>query len=432
MVGSEAVSDNVEGTRSQVFTPTQLSGFMASKLNFDERRVPTVLDAGAGAGALAESVLASTQQLLQLTLIEQDRVFESHLRELLDDHRHQVLSGSDVVIDSFLRLAPEWLADGKTFSHIIMNPPYARVRRGTEARRLLDAAGVRTSNMYSAFLWLAFDLLEEAGQLVAVVPRTVLSGALFTDVRKHLELPNSLVGLHHFTSRRGVFQRDSVLQEVVVIVLLKRGTKGLVSFSRSVDLSDLDANPISLPLTRFHAGSSDSAILVPVGDLKDEQEFTGPLLPPEVRVSVGSVVDFRFAGDVFEGSQDGVALIGSEIFATVPRASRRLRVNARTSKYVMPAGKYLLLKRISPPETVPRLQARILDASGEEFCDGVAFENHVLVVHSGGAGLSDAACQSLFQLFSSESVQRQIAERTGSTQINVADVMALRMTKPGP
>lgn len=405
---------------------------MASKLHFDGKRVPTVLDAGAGAGALAESVLARTEGHLELTLIEQDRVFESHLRELLDHHRDQVSDGSDVVIDSFLRRAPQWLGGGKRFSHIIMNPPYERVRRGTDARQLLDIAGVRTSNMYSAFLWLAFDLLEEGGQIVAVVPRSILSGVLYTDARKHLELPNSLAGLHHFTSRRSVFHRDSVLQEVVVLVLVKGTPRRSVSFSRSVDLSDLDSEAVSLPLGRFDAGSNDAAILIPLAGSTELQEFTGPLLAPNEEVSVGSVVDFRFAGDVFDGARGGVALVGSEFFAAVPRAPRRLRVNAKTSKHIMPPGTYVLLKRISPPETSPRLQVRMLDASGDEFRDGVAFENHVLVVHSGGKGLSKETCESLLELFSSESVQRQITERTGSTQINVADVVALRKAKPRP
>ena len=60
-----------------------------------------------------------------------------------------------------------------------MNPPYRKPRSDSAERSRLSAAGIETSNLYSAFVWLALKLLAGGGELVAITPRSFMNGSYF-------------------------------------------------------------------------------------------------------------------------------------------------------------------------------------------------------------------------------------------------------------
>ncbi|WJS89741.1 Eco57I restriction-modification methylase domain-containing protein [Microbacterium testaceum] len=398
---------------------------MAEMLDLQSDTNLSVLDAGAGAGALSESVLGLVQQPVQLTMVEKDVILADHLAELLSHFDDKLAVGSEVIAGDFIDASIRWRALGTTFSHVIMNPPYERVRGGSTERESLKGAGVVASNLYAAFLWLGMDLLREGGRMVAVVPRSVLSGGQFRLLRQHLLASGSLFRLHHFRSRREIFQRDSVQQEVVVLGMVKGVKVDEVRYSRSSSLGDIPSESLLMPRERFEDAGGDDAILVPSENARAALS-PEPILPVGTDVSVGSVVDFRLPEGSLNESSIGVRLFGSELFSAKEQPERWMRVESATSRFVMPPGRYLVVKRISPPETQPRLKHRVVDATSEKFQDGVAFENHVLVVHASGEGLSDEACIFLDESFGADAAQQQIQERTGSTQINAADIRAMR------
>jgi adenine-specific DNA-methyltransferase len=423
-------SQQPEPNRSQVFTPAILSDFMAEMLDVQSEEGASVLDAGAGAGALSESILTIVRHPVQLTLVEKDAVLADHLAELLNHFDAKLAQESEVIAGDFIEAAVRWRELGTSFTHVIMNPPYERVRVGSTERERLKEAGVVASNLYAAFLWLGMDLLREGGRMVAVVPRSVLSGSQFRPLRRHLLASGSLFRLHHFRSRREVFQRDSVQQEVVVLGFVKGVKVEQVRYSRSSNLGDIPSEGSLMPRQRFEDAGGDDAILVPSQQARTSLGAE-PLLPKGTNVSVGSVVDFRLPEGTLNASSVGVRLFGSELFSAKDQPERWMRVGRATSRFVMPPGRYVVVKRISPPETQPRLKHRVVDATGAKFHDGVAFENHVLVVHAAGKGLSDEACRFLDESFGTEAAQQQIQERTGSTQINAADIRAMRRSAAG-
>ncbi|MGF9660217.1 Eco57I restriction-modification methylase domain-containing protein, partial [Pantoea agglomerans] len=151
----------------------------------------------------------------------------------MDAQNPMIGPGSSVLLRDFLELAPEWIKAGRRFSHIVMNPPYARVAPASAAALLLKSQGVNAHNLFAAFIWLATDLLIEGGRLVAIVPRSFLSGLLYAPTRAHLFANAGLYALHHFTDRRAVFARDSVQQEVVIFGVVRGSAPDLVQFSQS-------------------------------------------------------------------------------------------------------------------------------------------------------------------------------------------------------
>ena len=49
-----------------------------------------------------------------------------------------------------------------------MNPPYRKLRGDSSERARISSLGIETSNLYSAFAWLALGLLGDGGELATI------------------------------------------------------------------------------------------------------------------------------------------------------------------------------------------------------------------------------------------------------------------------
>jgi len=269
------------------------------------------------------------------------------------------------------------------------------------------------------------------------VPRSFLTGKLFSPLRRFILGQGAVVAMHRFRDRRLVFYRDAVLQEAVIMTFCK-GTS-----DESIELSWSDAGEDILsrksrrvPISRvLDASDPDYGIHIPAGPAEAEAPpfwVEGqPLIPAQYSVSTGPVVDFRVEPPlVHEGGQRHIPVIGAEVFASLsaPRRSRPRYAlpHALKSNQIFSTGYFVIIKRLSPSEQRPRLRAIAFDATGDEYLDGVAFENHVNVVHADRCGLSRVLAEELAEELSSPSVARQFAEISGSTQVNVSDLKRLR------
>ncbi|HZU92730.1 MAG TPA: Eco57I restriction-modification methylase domain-containing protein [Microbacterium sp.] len=409
-----------------------MAQFMAERLlASDQRKQLDLLDAGAGAGALTDAVVDQRRSTLPrpvITLVEQDPVLAAHLDHLLTDRASEVDPSSQVVESDFITMGLEWRRMGRRFSHVIMNPPYAKIHSTSDTAAMLKAGNIVAPNLYAAFLWLGAELLRPGGKLVAIVPRMLLSGPSFRQTREHLLARCAVSDLHHFKDRKGVFGRDAVQQEVVILGLIRSSEGTRTRYSTSIDGEDFESSQaVSVPTPRFLSAGTDSVILVPrtTNEATCTQPSGAALLPTEARVSIGNVVDFRNAAHLTDSWEKAVPLIGSEVFATSKR-QRGMRLTDETRRYVWRPGSYVVVRRISPPEYSPRLAAAVINATGPEFSQGVAFENHVLVIHENGGPLTQGAAVSLQRALMDAGSQQQISERVGGTQINAADIVALK------
>ena len=178
----------------QFFTPIGVARFMASMLQV--RELPAdlrILDPGGGSGVLTAAVVAelcgrperSRPAALHATVWEidarlagdLDRTFE-HCRAVCTkagvafrgEHRR-----GNFVLDAAVRADDQDLLEPERhprFHVAIMNPPYRKLRSDSAERSRLSTAGIETSNLYSAFVWLALKLLAGGGEFVAITPRS--------------------------------------------------------------------------------------------------------------------------------------------------------------------------------------------------------------------------------------------------------------------
>lgn len=73
-------------------------------------------------------------------------------------------------------------------THAILNPPYRKIATRSRERILLNSLGMETSNLYAAFVWLAFRRLAEGGELAAITPRSFCNGPYFRQFNGHTQV----------------------------------------------------------------------------------------------------------------------------------------------------------------------------------------------------------------------------------------------------
>ena len=202
---------------SQYFTPPEIARFMASLLRAERDEV-RLLDAGAGVGMLTAAAVAElvTRQRgpkrIEAVLYEADSRLAEPLAQTLAwcgercSEAH-ISFTSRVLNEDFIAAGVATLQGAmfetkrQAFDAAILNPPYRKIRSDGDTRRLLRLVGIETTNLYSAFVWLAMLLLGNGGEISAITPRSFCNGLYFRNFRRDLLRRTRLTRLHVFEAR---------------------------------------------------------------------------------------------------------------------------------------------------------------------------------------------------------------------------------------
>lgn len=445
----------------QYFTPSSVAAQMASMLDLPRRA--TVGDYGAGTGILGATALCSaysshgeaSQPEFNLQAFEIDdllhHAFGRNLGRVADLAVSLWQPAPKVSLKTdFTGEAPAVLAAGfKPFlDAAILNPPYKKLDQSSDLAKLLRQQAVPTPNLYAVFILLAVVMLKPKGQLVAIVPRSFCNGDYFRPFRKWLRAQGAIDWFVRYQRRSNVFRGDNVLQENIIF----RFRKGIAQTAR-VRVS-LSIDPEQMPVT-------DS--LVPARDVmpEDDDRIYVPATPAELsaldanrsrpctladlglEISTGKIEEFRYrehlTDEVPTGS-DWVPLVyaqhwerGSTNFTWSPSLGVKqacLRINSAVEKRTMPAGHYVLLKRISAnDDRTGRCHPCVIgpgDLPGEQW----AFENHIQVIAaSQKGGLTSELARGLANFLASQEVNLVLKTISGTTQLNCTDLRQVRFPK---
>ncbi len=430
----------------QFMTPTAIADFMASLFAQWPAKV-CLLDPGAGVGSLTEAFAeqfvrqAPPNATLEAHGYEVDpvllRYFQDHMGDIKERLRDRGQHFRGVTHDrDFIHEASFLSGMGAPrFTHAILNPPYKKITNASEYRRLLRAIGLETGNLYSAFLGLTIALMAEGGEIVAIVPRSFCNGTYFRPFRRFLLERTAITHLHVFESRSSAFKDDEVLQENIIIRLV-RGAKPqsvAVSFSQDAHFTDLESREV--PFAEIvHPGDPHQFIRIPDGhDDKLRALLPCTLADLGLTVSTGPVVDFRVRAHA-QPTPDGdyAPLLYAHHFPgghlSWPVAHKKpnaLALHPETRKWLMPRGFYTLTKRFSAKEERRRLVAFVIDPN-EMPQPLYGFENHLNVFHHSKAGLPEDLARGLAVFLNSSGADQAFREFSGHTQVNAGDLRALR------
>lgn len=429
-----ATPRNHKSALGQFMTPASVAAFMASL--FPESRGPhRLLDAGAGLGALTFAVLDQWHE--SVSTVEAYEI-DDRLRE----HLAATLTGypvnSVVHAKDFLRDAAKRIATGDApFTHAILNPPYKKIARESEARAAARSVGLETVNLYSAFVGLALSLLGPGGQLVAIIPRSFANGPYYKPFREWIRRHGAVRHIHLFGSRNSAFRDDDVLQENIILRIERGGEEGPVKVSNCTDESFADLSEQVVPYSAiFHPTDTEHFLHVPDGeaDPLDTPSIATSLSELGVSVSTGPVVDFRMREDLRQEPAPGYLpllyahhLPGCSL-AWPARGSKKpnaIADNERTARWLFPAGTYVLTRRFSSKEEKRRVVAYLLPGDALPS-SRVGFENHLNVFHSDKRGLSEPLAWGLYAWLNSTALDQHLRRFSGHTQINATDLRNMR------
>lgn len=434
-------------------TPPGVAAFMASM--FESRKGEVrILDAGAGTGSLTAAIVSEfcsrdeRPLMIDATTYEIDPALVSGLFSTLElCERHCAGAGvafrSRVQVDDFIAAASGMIGgelfDRPRFDCAILNPPYRKIGSHSEARRLLRAAGVETTNLYTGFLALTIKLLEAGGELVAITPRSFCNGPYFRPFRKILLSSMDIRQIHLFESREKTFSEDEVLQENIIIHARKVSKK-----SRTIKIT-ASVGPGEVVTTRevtqdqlVIPGDLEKFIHLPTNDGAQRtaafiRRLSGTLANLGISVSTGRVVDFRCAKHLLQNPTAGsVPLIYPAHFSngwiSWPKVDIKkpnaLLVTTETEPCLIAAGVHVLVKRFSAKEEPRRVVAAIFSPDRNPS-ERVAFENHLNYFHISGGGLPIDLAKGLCAYLNSTLVDEYFRQFNGHTQVNATDLRSL-------
>lgn len=428
----------------QFLTPPGIAKFMAGLLDFSDRRDVRLLDAGAGQGGLTKATVekwktAEMQGTLSACAYELDEAILPELRSTLsglsaDNVRTELIAGDFIGLtarDVRLGSAPR-------FSHAILNPPYKKIANASSHRGFLRLAGLETVNLYSGFVGLALEMLEQGGELVAIIPRSFCNGPYYQPFRRWIFARAAIRRIHLFGSRNSAFKSDGVLQENVIIHLKRGAPQSGVIISTSEDGGFGDFTEHTFPFDKI-VFPDDAEQFIHIPSDNDDKLLATPafrfsLVEIGVDVSTGPVVDFRLREDLRADPQvDTVPLLypghfkNGELCWPKPGFKKANAIVRRmaTEKWLYPGGYYAVVRRFSSKEEQRRVVANVVDPKLARG-DMIGFENHLNVFHARRQPLTEAIARGLSAYLNSTPVDRYFRRFNGHTQVNATDLRAMR------
>lgn len=224
----------------QFFTSKETAIFMAGLFE-----IPTgcealsILDPGAGSGILSIALLERLQSFsaikeIRLVCYENDPNIMELLRTNLEtacSYSQQKISYK-IISDNYIlsqsndyNLTLGANLNPENFDFIIGNPPYMKIAKDTPEALAMPDVCYGAPNLYFLFASMSLFNLKDDGEMVYIIPRSWTSGAYFKRFRQKFLNEGALEHIHLFVSRDKVFEKESVLQETIIIKLKKTHLK---------------------------------------------------------------------------------------------------------------------------------------------------------------------------------------------------------------
>ncbi|MHB8078353.1 MAG: BsuBI/PstI family type II restriction endonuclease [Candidatus Krumholzibacteriia bacterium] len=436
------LNPKTRGTLGQFMTPAVVARYMASLFGSPKGDV-VLLDPGAGVGSLSAAAVQSflgRAKSIRIDAYEIEPILTEYLATTLERCREAGSVTARIVSEDFILSGVHDLEGGLfatggcQYTHCIMNPPYKKVGSGSKHRLALRRIGIETSNLYTAFMAIAIKKLATGGELVAIVPRSFCNGSYFRPFRGLFLSEMALRSVHLFEDRNMAFGDDDVLQENIILHAIKGAPRGRVMLTASNgsgfdDLTqrEVDYEQVVLP------GDADLFIRLATSEVDqmvlDRMEaFPHVLADLGLGVCTGPVVDFRLRADLRAMPEPGTCPMiypshaaGDRIDWPQPegRKPNAIAITDASSKWLMPDGYYVIIRRFSAKEERRRIVASVYEPRGGDW---VGFDNKVNVIHHDGAGLDNDVARGLAKFLNSTLVDMHFRQFSGHTQVNATDL----------
>lgn len=433
----------------QFFTSKETAVFMAGLFTIPEIEVISVLDPGAGSGILSVALIERLQTVpsirkIKLVCYENNPnvldLLHSNLewvcRHTTKEVTFQIVTDNYVLsqIDNYNLMLGADLNPHK-FDLVIGNPPYMKIPKDAPEAMAMPDVCYGAPNLYFLFASMSLFNLKDNGEMVYIIPRSWTSGAYFKRFRQKFLDDGALEHIHLFVSRDKVFEKESVLQETIIIKVKKTTIK-----PDSITITTTQSNADFSQKTVFDAPYSivvngeDCYVYLATNSEEVEtlcklNNWVDTLPSIGLKMKTGLTVDFRnreALRDIVEEKavplfysqhiQDGKVVfpIGKEHEYIVTEQSGLRQKNTN----------YLFVKRFTAKEERRRLQCGVYLARKYPEYTEISTQNKINFI-CGLRDLSECVVYGLYVLFNSTLYDRYYRILNGSTQVNSTEVNSM-------
>ena len=318
---AKTVTTQHKKDNGQFFTPTEIAHFMAG-LTKQTKDKFKILDPGCGtvilSSSLIETLAKQNDNLKEIELVvyetDQDilpytQAMLNYLGKWLKQYKIKfkaTLDTNDFVLENkdCFQVSATLFSEPKnaTYDIVISNPPYFKISKDDKRATVAKSIVWGQPNIYSIFMMVATKLLKEGGELIFITPRSFASGNYFRAFREAFFQEVGIQHIHLFGSRTDTFDRDSVLQETLILKGKKQKANGhlpsiLVTHSKGIKDIESYTEKIYKTDELIDLKSKEKIIHLPTNETDDRviklfKSWTGSLHQYDIQISTGPVVSF--------------------------------------------------------------------------------------------------------------------------------------------
>lgn len=290
-------------------------------------------------------------------------------------------------------------------------------------------------NLYFLFTAMGLFNLNKNGEMVVIIPRSWTSGVYFQKFRDYLFEKGTLKQIHLFVSRNKVFEKENVLQEIIIIKMDKSGKNDSVKITCSNSNSDFNnISSIEIPYSDIVVGPEKYVYLVTsnaeLNVLQTLGRWKNTLPSIGLKMRTGLTIDFR--NKVYlrnESENETVPLLypqhikeGRVVFPV----QRKFEYITTDKNGLLQRNKnYLIVKRFTTKEEKRRLQCGIYLSSDFPEYNQISTQNKFNFIEGIDFDMNKDQVYGLYVLFNSTIYDQYYRILNGSTQVNSTEVNAM-------
>ena len=435
----------------QFFTSMETARFMAGLYDIDDKiSKVSILDAGAGSGILSGAFIERLEtidsiQEIELTCYENDVNVLPLLKRNLEYCREKTRTKLTVNIIKENYILSQYLdfnhmiggsTKPKKYDFVIGNPPYMKISKNAPEAVAMPEICYGAPNLYFIFASMGLFNLCENGEMVYIIPRSWTSGAYFKRFREYFLTEGKLEHIHLFVSRSKVFDKESVLQETIIIKVRKTIEEPEnVTITSSKSNSDFEeVTSLTVPYDLVVADSNYYVYLVTdeneVEVLKKLHKFDNTLPSIGVKMKTGLTVDFRNRESLRNEAEEGaIPLFYSQHIkhgkVEFPIQKEHEYVMLEKRGLMQDNKNYLFVKRFTAKEEPRRLQCGVYLAKEFPQYKKISTQNKINFVDGIMTEMSECLVYGLYVLFNSTLYDEYYRILNGSTQVNSTEINAM-------
>lgn len=442
----ECVSKSKRKKIGQFFTSVETARYMASMFSAPKKSEIAVLDAGAGTGILTAAVVERLQnepiiKKIHITCYETNEEVLPILKSNLDRLREnsQIPLDYEIKEENYITSQSDDFnstifanRNSIKYDWIIGNPPYKKITKDAIEATSMPSVCYGAPNLYFLFAAMGLFNLDSKGEQVYIIPRSWTSGAYFRSFREYFLGKGALKHIHLFVSRDKVFEKESVLQETIIIKIDKSNVRDKIKMTCSNSNSDFEnITAFEVPYDNIVFGAEKYVYLVTSPEelqiLNVMGGWKNTLPSLKLKMKTGLTVDFRSRDYLRNEHGDNVVPLFYSQHIKNGRVKFPIKkeyeyITTEKSGLIQSNKNYLLIKRFTSKEEKRRLQCGIYLAEDFPEYTEISTQNKVNFIESLTGDMTVELVHGLYVLFNSTIYDLYYRILNGSTQVNSSEV----------